>query len=203
MQCKLDTAVLGATQRAALRNTVLERHLEAITSELALAQQAQQDGSAVGSAAGSRRGSNLPPRSSRAASAAARAAAGGDGSASRRSSKQAGGAAGGSLDWVCAMLEAALHTPLPDTDADILEDDAPKEMLQAIAELAEAASTAEAAPAVTAAASLPSAASSKRSVVGDGSSSPLAALQAKLSEAALGATAAAVDAAGGCGAGER
>lgn len=72
------------------------------------------------------------------------------------------------------MLEAALHTPLPDQDAEILEDEGPREVLEQIAELVGAADAAEA----------PAAPAGKAASAGP---SPLAALEAKLSRAALGA----------------
>ncbi len=217
LQRRFDDAVLAAQQRSAVRSAVLERRLEAASSELALAQQA----STLVAAAPSGQALAAAGRS-RATSAAHAGASAGQGS--RRGSKVPGPA-----DWVAAMLEAALHTPLPDGDADIIEDDAPRQILEQIAEMEAAddagagAGTAAAAVGVAAAwqgaagqaeAEAPAAgqegvdeaqgnsaqakvASKAQLLVAEPSAEPLAALEAKLSQAALAATSAAMAAAAG------
>lgn len=224
LQHRFDDAVLAAQQRSAVRAAVLERRLEAASSELALAKQA----SCMAPAAGGQGAS----RCSRAASAAHTDTAGGQGSSvggSRRGSRVVG-----LSDWVAAMLEAALHTPLPDGDAELIEDDDPAQILQQIAEL-EAADAAEAGVVGAAAAAAaptawpgvggPAAAearadapeagqagedeaqgdvertamSGKAQLGAEQSAEPLAALEAKLSQAALAAQSAAAAAAGEAG----
>lgn len=201
MQRKFDAAVLQAQQRSALRAAVLERRLEAAMAELAHTQQADST-AAGGSGRGLVGGTAAAGGRSRAVSAAV-GAAGGAGSGSRRGSKEAGADGGsGSSDWVRAMLEAALHTPLPDQDADIFEDDAPGEVLEQIAELAEAADVAETVTgAVPGRQGTGSGHSSSRGGAGAGAGgpSPLDALEEKLSQAAQGAAKAAASAAAGQG----
>lgn len=143
----------------------------------------------------------------------------------------------GPSDWVAAMLEAALHTPLPDGDAELIEDDEPAQILQQIAEL-EAADAAEAgvvgaAPAAAAPTAWPgmdgpaaaeaqadapgagqagedeaqgdverTSVSGKAQLGAEQSAEPLAALEAKLSQAALAAQSAAAAAAGEAGGAE-
>ncbi|KAL4443289.1 hypothetical protein ABPG75_011026 [Micractinium tetrahymenae] len=175
LQHRFDAGVLQAQQRSALRAAVLERRLQATSQELAaLTLQNTAVGPAVvGDATGVEAGKKS--LGCRAGSAAPRASAQASQLGSRRGSKQeAAGAGGSGSDWVKAMLEAALHTPLPDQDAELLEDEGPCEVLEQIAELAEAADVAEA-PAVPA---------GKADGAG---ASALAALEAKLSQAALGA----------------
>lgn len=129
MRCRLEGAVLDATQRGALRAASLEHRLQATASQLAAAQLAAPSASASA-------GAEAPPLSSRqrAASAApnSQAAATAAASPAQSADKQRPPRPD---DWVSAMLEAALHTPLPDAAADVLEDDAPAQLLEQIAEL--------------------------------------------------------------------
>lgn len=190
---RLEVAVLATEQHAALRTAVLERRLEAAESRAAL-----RSASSHGASAG------LASRAASAAPPAPGAAQEGQGDGPRRRARSS------PPDWVAAMLQAALLTPLPDGDADVLEDDAPAQLLGQIEEL-EAADAAELAPAGAGAGAGASAAAlpgSKQGLgIGAGSNpeaaslEPLAALEAKLSQAALGASEAATAALGGQGVG--
>lgn len=196
MQARLEAVVLAVQQRAAVQAAALERRLEAAASALALARQASPPAADSG-AAGQQRARG---RASSAAPAGTAAAAGqSSAAASRRGSRVPGPG-----DWVAAMLQAALHTPLPDGEADILEDDSAQQILAQIAELEAAAGEAAAAlPAMAAAthSSRPaSGGASELSGAADGGKArlpaepgPLAALEAKLA-AALGAEGAAGEA---------
>lgn len=171
--------MLHAQQRSALRSAVLERRLLATTQELAsLSQHSSAAGPAAlapGTVSTAAVDAGKKSAGSRGGSAATRASVQPSGQGSRRGSKHAGAERGsGGVNWVKAMLEAALHTPLPDQDAEILEDEGPREVLEQIAELVGAADAAEA----------PAAPAGKAASAGP---SPLAALEAKLSRAALGA----------------
>lgn len=179
LQQRFDSAVLHAQQRSALRSAVLERRLLATTQELAsLSQHSSAAGPAAlapGTVSTAAVDAGKKSAGSRGGSAATRASVQPSGQGSRRGSKHAGAERGsGGVNWVKAMLEAALHTPLPDQDAEILEDEGPREVLEQIAELVGAADAAEA----------PAAPAGKAASAGP---SPLAALEAKLSRAALGA----------------
>lgn len=222
LQRRFDDAVLAAQQRSAVRAAVLERRLEAASSELALAQQA----SSVPAAAS---GYQASPAAGVAGRSRATSAAQGSATASHGGSSRRGSRVPGPADWVAAMLEAALHTPLPDGDASLIEDDAPCQIMQQIAELEAADASSEASAGATgaaaawqgateraeaeagveAAAAGPGSAegqasgartsmSGKAQLLGaEQSTEPLAALEAKLSQAALAAQSAAVVAAGG------
>lgn len=214
LQRRFDGAVLAAQQRSAVRAALLERRLEAASSELALAQQASSTAAAGGQGAAA----GGAAARSRAASAAdaGRGEQGGSANGSRRGSRVPGPA-----DWVAAMLEAALHTPLPDGEAAILEDDEPRQILQQIAELeaAEAEEVALPGGATTGVAQAPAAgaqlearqpgeaaaaAATKAQLPLLGAADvaadrPLAAMEAKLSQAALSARGAAAEAGGEVG----
>lgn len=180
MQGRLEGAVLEAQQRAALRATVLERRLEATSSQLALVQQA----SVASTSAGQAPSTTASAAGHRSRAASVKPALGGGGAelgagGSRRATQRVRGP----TDWVATMLAAALHTPLPDPDADMLEDDAPAQLLEQIAELEAAdAELAGAMPAQETALKQAERLTGAGEVV-----EPLAALEAKLSQAALGA----------------
>jgi hypothetical protein len=141
MRRQFEGAVLQAQQASALRAAVLERRLEAAGSELVLARQASVAGGLAGGGGGgrSRQGSAALATGGSKAKLAAQQGEAEFGSSSRRGSQAepsaAGAGTGSSSDWVKALLEAALHTPLPDQDAALIEDDAPRDILQHIAQL--------------------------------------------------------------------
>jgi hypothetical protein len=149
MRRQFEGAVLQAQQASALRAAVLERRLEAASSELSLAQQASMAGGLAGSGSSSsgRQGSAaaLATEGSKAKLAAQQGNVEGSSSSSRRGSQgepsAAGAGTGSSSDWVKTLLQAALHTPLPDQEAALIEDDAPGEILQHIAQLEAAAAS--------------------------------------------------------------
>ncbi len=169
--------MLQAQQRSALRTAVLERRLQATGQELAALSLLSTAGApgAMGKANAAEADEQSMGR--RACSAATQE----DTSASEQGSGQdseqeaaTGGRSSSGSNWATARLDVALHTPLPDEDTELLEDEGAPEVEEQIAQLAAAADTAEA----------PKAQAGKTASPGH---SPLAALEAQLSQAALGA----------------